>query len=576
MKQLIRTLFLLVLFLFSGCSENKPPVQNNEDGLNQNIAATRVTAPPNILLIVVDDLGFNDLSLFGSEITTPNIDTLAEDGIVLTDFHVAPTCSPTRAMLLSGTDNHIAGLGNMHEEMPDNQKGQPGYEGYLNFRIAALPELMQDAGYHTYMTGKWHLGLTEETSPAARGFEKSFALLQGGAGAFSNMLQIFGPEKAMYREDRQLLDSLPEDFYSTKFYTEKMIDYIDSSRGDGKPFFSYLAFTSPHWPLQAPAESIAKYRGKYDEGYEVLRERRFNKLKEQGLYAQDTEPFPRLPGEPSWAALTNEEQQYEARKMEIYAAMVDDVDIYIGRLIDYLKEIGEYENTFIFFMSDNGPEAHDLERGWEGMTEFVESCCDNSLENMGNSNSYVWYGLNWGQAGNVPRRMFKGFPSQGGINAPAFVHYPKAMQKDVINKSFVHVMDVMPTLLELTDISHPGSRFKDRDVVPMQGVSMLSMLQGHVDKVHSANHVTGWELFSKRALRQGDWKIIYAPYQEVFEPRPPGIKTDTWQLYNLLNDPAEKNDLAEQFPDKLKDMILLWEEYAEENGIVLPNSISGY
>jgi arylsulfatase A-like enzyme len=294
---------------------------------------------PNILLIVVDDLGFNDLSLFGSEISTPNIDVLAQEGMVFTNFHVAPTCSPTRAMLLSGTDNHIAGLGNMHEEMPDNQRGQPGYEGFLNDRIAALPELIRDAGYHTYMTGKWHLGLTEETSPAARGFEKSFTIVQGGAGAFSNMLQIFGPEKAMYREDRQLLDSLPDNFYSTKFYTEKMIDYINSSHGDGKPFFSYLAFTAPHWPLQAPAESIEKQKGKYDEGYDVLRERRFNALKEKGLYAHDSEPFPKLPGEPTWESLSSEEKKYEAKKMEIYAAMVNDVDIYIGKLITYLKEI---------------------------------------------------------------------------------------------------------------------------------------------------------------------------------------------------------------------------------------------
>jgi arylsulfatase A-like enzyme len=227
-------------------------------------------------------------------------------------------------------------------------------------------------------------------------------------------------------------------------------------------------------------------------------------------------------------------------------------------------------------MSDNGPEAHDLERAWEGMKKFVENCCDNSLENMGNANSYIWYGRSWGQAGNVPLRMFKGFPSQGGINVPAFVPFPGLMQKGVTNNSFIHVMDVMPTLLELADISHPGTRYKDRDVAPMQGVSMLPMLLGHVNNVHAEEHVTGWELFSKRALRQGDWKIIYAPYQEVFEPRPTGIKTDIWQLYDLKNDPAELDDLSGKHSEKLKEMIQLWEEYAKTNGIILPDSYSGY
>ena len=376
---------------------------------------------PNVLLIVVDDMAFNDLGLFGSEIRTPNIDALAREGVFLTSFHVSPNCSPTRAMLFSGTDSHNAGLGNMFEDLAPNQEGKPGYEGYLNFQVAALSELFLEAGYNTYMTGKWHLGLTQETGPAARGFEKSYALLQGGAGAFANMLPIVGPGKALYQENGVQLEELPEDFYSTKFYTELMQEYIGADLDDGKPFFAYLSYTSPHWPLHAPQESIARYKGVYDAGYDVLHGKRLLNLKDRGLVGADVEPFPRLLDEKPWDELSPGEQRYQAKIMEIYAAMVDDVDVYTGRMIDYLKEIGEYENTVIFFMSDNGPEGHAMEKTFVEVGEWANECCDNSYENVGNAYSYVWLGPNWARAGNTPLRMFKGYTSQGrGAGAGVF------------------------------------------------------------------------------------------------------------------------------------------------------------
>lgn len=566
----------LVFLMFFACSQEDKTVVNATS--NEQIQSTQINSEerPNVLLIVVDDMAFNDLGIYGGNINTPNIDKLVREGVAFTSFYAAPTCSPTRSMLLSGTDNHIAGLGNMAESLADNQKGRPGYEGHLSFQVAALSELMQDAGYHTYMTGKWHLGLTEETSPAARGFDKSFIMAQGGAGAFANMLQIFGPNKAIYRENGKKLDSLPEDFYSTRFYTERMIDYIDSNHSDGLPFFSYLAYTSPHWPLQAPETSIAKYKGKYDEGYDVLKAKHLQALKNRALVDKDVIPFPRFNGEPAWDDLTEEEKLYQARIMEVYAAMVDDVDVYIGKIIDHLKAIGEYENTFIFFMSDNGPEAHPLDNSWEGLAEFVQNCCDNSYENIGKANSYIWYGQNWGQAGNTPLRGYKGFPSQGGIRVPAFAHYPKSVRKGVLDNQVLTVMDVMPTLLEVSGIDHPGSRYRNRDVVQMKGKSMLSVLQGKASKVHPDDYVIGWELFSKRAIRKGDWKIIYEPYHEVLEPRITGIKTDTWQLYNLAEDPAELNDLSVKNPEKLAEMIAHWEEYVAETNLVIPDSWDGY
>jgi len=579
---LIRQYLVVVTFLLGaalflpGCIDSQNDSRSEVDAARTVYTPQQQTSRPNILLVVLDDVGFTDLGAWGGVIRTPNMDALAREGLLFTNFHVAPNCSPTRAMLLSGTDSHVTGLGAMGEGITDNQRGQPGYEGYLNFQIAALPELLRDAGYHTYMTGKWHLGLTTETDPAARGFERSFALLQGGAGAFSNMLPLFGPGKAKYHEDGRLLDSLPDDFYSTAFYTERMIDYIDAGQGDGRPFFAYLAYTAPHWPLQAPAESIARYRGKFDQGYDAYREERLSRLKELGFIAQDVEAFSRLPGEPAWDELTVEQQRVEARRMEIYAAMVDDVDRYFGRLLDHLKAIGQYENTFVFFMSDNGPEGHELSQVWPDLAMWAEECCDNSYANMGQADSYIWYGQNWGQAGTVPHRMYKGYTSQGGVNVPAIASFPQLIAGDRRSPALIHVSDVMPTILELAGVAHPGAgHYRDREIVAMQGKSMLALLKGEADTVHGEDYFMAWELFGKRAVRQGDWKVIYEPYHELRE-MPAGISAGVWQLYNLKDDPAELNDLSADYPDKLREMIALWELYAETNNVILPDSWSSY
>ena len=532
---------------------------------------------PNVLLIVVDDLAFNDLSLFGSEIRTPNIDALARAGVFFTNFHVAPNCSPTRAMLFSGMDSHNAGLGTMFEDIAPNQRGKRGYEGYLNFEVAALSELFLEAGYNTYMTGKWHLGLSEETSPAARGFEKSYAMLQGGAGAFSNMLPIVGPNNALYRENGKHLDALPEDFYSTRFYTELMQEYIGADLDDGKPFFAYLAYTSPHWPMHAPQESIARYRGVYDAGYDALAEQRLQNLKDRGLVDEDVQPFPKLLDERPWAELSAEEQRYQAKIMEIYAAMVDDVDVYIGRIIDYLKEIGEYQNTVIFFMSDNGPEGHAMEKTFPEVAAWADACCDNSYENIGNADSYVWLGPSWARAGNTPLRMFKGYTSQGGVRAPAFFHYPGAVQTGAMNDSIITVKDVMPTLLEFAGIEHPGAgTFQGREVQAMEGRSVTPVLTGARATIRAPGDYMGWELFGKQALRQDDWKILYVPSVPTRDARLPAIKPGQWQLYNLADDPAEMNDLAASHPEKLREMLQLWERYVADINFVYPETFTGY
>lgn len=531
---------------------------------------------PNFLLVLLDDADFSDLGVFGSEIRTPTIDALAKGGMVFTEFHAAPTCSPTRAMLLSGVDSHLAGLGSMYEELAPNQVGKPGYEGYLNFSVAALPEVFQEAGYNTYMTGKWHLGLTPETSPSARGFDHSFAMLQAGAGAFGNMMPMVGPGKAMYLEDGEMLEELPGDFYTTAFYTDKLISYLQGGETSGRPFFAYLAYTAPHWPLQAPDESIARYRDVYKEGYDKLRRTRHKKLQELGLVSHTVLPSKRLPGEPSWDELSEQQKKLEARKMEIYAAMVDDVDRYLGRLVAYLKETGQFQNTVIVVLSDNGPEGHHVNRGWTALEQWVESCCDNSLENLGGADSYTWYGPNWGLAGNSPMRMYKGFTSQGGVRVPALLHYPGVVAAGSESGAIISVMDLMPTLLDIANIEPPSSRFKGRSVHKIQGKSMLPLIKGEADSIRGSDDFIAWELFGKRALRRGEWKIVYEPFHPILEPRPEGIKTNAWQLYNLVLDPSESHDLGEKYPVLLSELIALWDKYAQENGVILPSESSGY
>jgi arylsulfatase len=557
-----RIIGLVLCISILGCSQNENNAKHKK---------------PNILVIVVDDIGYTDLGVFGSEIGTPNIDKLANDGIKFANYYVAPTCSPTRAMLLSGIDNHLVGMGSMSGEQSENQKGQPGYEGYLNFRVAALPNILKDSNYHTYMTGKWHLGYEENNSPTARGFDRSFALLSGGAGHFNNMLPILGSKKAPYRDDGIIIDALPDDFYSTEFYTEKMLEYIDSNQADDKPFFGYLAYTAPHWPLQAPQSSIEKQQGNYDHGYDVIYQKRLEKLKELGLVDDDIPASKNMLDDIPWDDLSDEDKKRSSKLMEIYAAMVNDIDHNIGRLVTHLENIGELENTLIFFMSDNGAEGHPLDQSFAdyGMASHLSSCCDNSYENMGQPDSYLWYGSEWARVSTGPWRRFKGFSSEGGIRAPAFIYFPK-FNNGTVNTSYTHVKDIMPTLLDLLDIDHPMDIYKQRRILPMQGISILPVLLGDARNTHSENHIEGWELFGKTAIRKGNWKMIQEPKEDFFTWQTPLEDNYEWQLFNLSEDPSEFYDISGQHPEKMQEMLEAWDQYAKENGVIIPERVMGF
>ncbi|CAH0045645.1 unnamed protein product [Clonostachys solani] len=539
-------------------------------------------ARPNFLIIVADDLGYSDIGPFGSEIETPVLDRLASSGVKLTNFHTASACSPTRSMLFSGTDNHIAGLGQMAEFMRDDRyNGKPGYEGYLNFRVAALSEVLQDAGYSTFMSGKWHLGLTKETAPCSRGFDEAYAFLYGCGNHFNHEPQLddpaadqFGPMSSgnFWMESGQFLDrrrDIPEQFYSSTSFADKLVDYLDNRTDKTKPFLAYLPFTAPHWPLQAPRQVIEKYKGFYDEGPHVLREKRLKRLVELGIIPDNVEPADMTVGaKHEWEQMDAEERATSARKMEVYAAMVDVIDQSIGRVVDYLEKTDEIDNTFVLFMSDNGAEGSKLEAvplmgGETTMGKVIDKYYDNSFNNLGMRDSYVWYGPAWACASMAPSRGFKSWITEGGIRCPCIVRFPPAVTSTLSQTdSFCTVMDIMPTMLDLAGIPPPSNPFHGRDIVPMRGSSWAPHLSGQSASFHDEEkEITGWELFGLRAIREGPWKAIY-----MTAPR----GSDQWELYNVARDPGEVHDVSLAEPEILKRLIELWEVYYAETGMFDP------
>jgi arylsulfatase len=367
-----------------------------------------------------------------------------------------------------------------------------------------------------------------------------------------------GPGPAPYRDDETLVN-VGDDFYSTRFYTERMIEYIDGQHQDGAPFFAYLAYTAPHWPLQAPRESIARFESWYDDGYEAIYRRRLARAKELGLAPADFAGIPPIEGQPAWDELSDEERRIESRKMEIYAAMISDLDRYVGDLVAYLESIGELDDTFIMFFSDNGPEA--TRRDLVGATRaWVERCCDNGYANLGAGDSYVMYGPNWARASSAPFRRAKATAFEGGTHVPAFARYPGRIASESRSDAFATVMDVLPTLLELADTEHPGTRYEGRAVLRPQGRSMLPVLTGRRARIRADDDFTGWELYGHRAIRRDDWKIVWDPGEG---------ETATWRLFNLADDRGEQHDLSAAVPDKLAELERLWDRYARDNGVIL-------
>jgi arylsulfatase len=514
---------------------------------------------PNILLVVADDMGWTDIGSFGGEIETPNLDKLADRGVRFTDFHVSVSCSPTLSMLLSGTDNHVAGLGNMGELITPEQRGKPGYEGHLNDRVVSLAEVLRSGGYHTYMAGKWHLGHEPEHFPRARGFERSFALLNGGASHWNDMSGLMEVETpAQYTRDGKRLDELPKDHFSSRSFTDFLIDAIRENRGAGRPFLAYLAFQAPHDPMQVPEPWLSKYRGRYDDGYEALKGQRAAAARQLKLVSEKAEVPGAHPMQRAWSSLSAEEKAIEGRGMEVYAGMVDNMDYHFGRVVKLLQDIGEYENTVILFFSDNGAnpwtsEDYPGNRGSEWFAAF-----DNSIENIGHPGSNYAYGMGWAVAGAGPLDRFKMTVSEGGIRSPLLIAGPGVKGGRTVT-AFSYVTDIMPTILEVAGIKHP-EEFRGRKVEPLRGRSLTGVLSGASAEVYGADEAIGGEMGNGKWMRRGDYKA-------VFVPKPYG--TAAWHLYNVVEDPGETRDLAGDMPEVLEGLQAAWDRWAEDVGVVL-------
>ncbi|MFN1835211.1 arylsulfatase [Balneola sp. MJW-20] len=540
---ILKTIILLLSFTFLwGCGKSQSDKQEH----------------PNILLIVSDDFGYTDLSAFGGDIDTPNLDALIAEGMTFTQFHTAPFCAVTRAMLLSGNDNHIAGMGSQ-----DLKTSVFGYEGHLTDRIIPVPALLKEAGYSTGVAGKWHLGNRPEHDPSVKGFDFSFVNLEGGGNHYSERSIFPGSLISDYTENGDIA-SWPDGAYSTDLYTDKILSYMDSAMEQDKPFFSFAAYTSPHWPLQVDPEYWKKYEGRYDEGYEALRLKRFNNMKKLGLLPEDAE-LPELhPRVTPWDSLTAEEKKFESRKMELYAGMIDNLDWNIGRLIAYLKETGEYDNTLIVFMSDNGAAAEDFyHHPYFG--PFLQQHYTEAYDKMGTEESFISYGPQWAEAGASPFKYFKGYTTQGGVNAPLIISGAGVEGSGILNHAFTTLMDLAPTFYEAARISYPD-RFDGKEVYPLRGKSMKPLLEENADRLHEENYVFALEHRGYILVRKGKWKLVNIdiPFDE-----------SNFALYDLSVDGAEKEDLREEYPEVYEDLLQEWNSYRDEVKIVFPTPSGG-
>jgi arylsulfatase A-like enzyme len=523
---------------------------------------------PNIVIILADDMGYSDMGMFGSEIKTPNMDGLASDGVRFTNFYTHASCSPSRSMLLSGVDTHVNGLGNMNEWTAPNQEGKDGYEGDLNNRVVTIPQLLKEVGYHTYMVGKWHLGKSPDKIPAARGFERDFTMLDG-MGSYWDMTNMSAlTPNTLFTEDGKYLTKLPKDYYATQTYTDKLISFIDANHGDGKPFFAYVSHQAPHDPYHLPKDWRDRHVGQYDFGWDMLREQRLKRQKELGIVPESSVLAERMWFIPEYSILAPGTRAVMGRKMELYAGLVENLDYHIGRLIDHLKAIGEYENTVFIIFGDNGAEGNDL----GAMIAGTPGTRDNLFWAMkwsqtdpnawGDPGSYVGYGPGWAQVSMTPFSQYKGWLAEGGIRNALVVSGPVVKrEKGSINNGLMFIADIMPTILDITGARYPEEN-NGRELPELIGKSWSGVLANEAESPRTADDYIAWEIFGNRAIRQGDWKLRW----EVI----PLGKSD-WELFNLATDPAEKHDLAAENPGKVKEMLLLWDKYAKENNVILPN-----
>ncbi len=525
------------------------------------LAGGATAAPPNVVLILADDLGFSDTAPYGSEISTPHISRFAAEGMQFSNYHTASSCAPTRAMLLTGVDSHRNGVPNIPESIPRYQSEQPDYAGTLNHDVVTIAALLADAGYHTYMTGKWHLGMAPDLLPSQRGFERTVTMADTGADNWEMKTYLPIYDRAHWFADGRELGALPDDFYSSKFYIDKTIEFIESNRADHRPFFSYIPFQAVHVPVQAPQEYTDRYMGVYDSGWARLREQRLVRAKARGIVPPTTHLAPVETTE-NWDALSDEEKRYASKRMAVYAGMVAAMDHHIGRLIDYLEKIGEYENTLFVFTSDNGSEGSDptfgpgggLFRFWLGRNGY-----STDYETLGTRGSFVNIGPSFASAAAAPLAYYKFFAREGGMRVPLIIAGPTVAAKGVITNALAYVTDIAPTILEIAGASPANGEYAGRPVEVISGRSLNGLLAGSAESVHPAGEPIGYELGGNAALFKGDYKV-------VMDRGPVG--DDEWHLFDIVSDPGESNDLRDSDPKRFSAMLADYQSYAEDNNVL--------
>ena len=535
-------------------------------------AAQAADAPPrlrpNIVFVLLDDAGFSDLGSYGGEIATPTMDALAAQGVRFSNFHTAPTCEASRAMLHSGVDNHLAGMGALMPVIAESQKGKPGYEGYLSDRAHSLGALMRDGGYATYFAGKWNLGYGLERSPGARGWDRYLALEQTGADNFeAKVWAPFNAEAVWWQDGRRYHP--PKDFYSSSAYADALMRYIDEGRSNGRPFLAMLSLQAVHAPLQAPQADIERYAQRYQAGWDRIRAERYQRQVQMGLMPAGltlprvpaTLGFPHLRADAAWSALSADEQQRMARRMAVYAAMLDNADQQIGRLREHLRRIGELDRTVFVVMSDNGADFTDVSQVNLPFRAWYRWNFPAGDDAMGGPGSFVHYGPYWAEVSNTPLAQIKGSPGEGGMRVPFILSLPPALKAGIadgsITPAFAWVTDVLPTLLDLAGIAWPADA---ADRHRPSGKSLLPHLRGEAERVHAADEAIGFESLGAQALFKGDWKLqrMGSPYD------------GQWRLFNLRDDPGESRDLSMAQPERLRQMMAEVQAYDRAHGVVMP------
>jgi len=504
-------------------------------------AAPAAEPRPNILLIMVDDMGYSDIGCYGGEIRTPTLDALAAGGVRLARLYNCAQCCPSRASLMSGLYPHQAGVGDMNEQGSANELwrriGSPAYLGFKKEGVVTLPEALREAGYQTFMAGKWHLGQDESFWPGQRGFDKHFALIGGACEQFTGYRawQKKGPITKFVFNGKQV-EKLPPDFYTTDTFTDHALRFIEESDA-ARPWFGYLAYTAPHWPLQAHESDVAKYVETYRAGPDAIRQRRFERLKQIGLIP-DSARLPQL--DPT---VTEEAKHAKSERNELwmrnYAAMIDRVDQNLARIVETLRKRGQFDNTLILFLSDNG-------------SDEVR-------------------GPLWGQVCNTPFRKFKVWVHDGGIASPLIAHWPTgipASQRGKIVSGPAHIMDLFPTCLDAAAVKHPTT-FANHPVQPLEGISLLPALRGEIATL-PMDRTLFWERMGNEAMRQGDWKLVrgYGPAAGDGGIATSGPRTGVWELYDTAADPGETSDLATSQPERVKTMQSQFESWAKRVGVV--------